>query len=56
MISEWKNYLGELKLHARDKDVISNLLPRNRILGYVIMKGLWSLTENVQIMEDYRKK
>ena len=23
---------------------------------YVIMKELWSLTENVQIMEDYRKK
>ena len=23
VISEWKNYLGELKLYARDKDVIS---------------------------------
>lgn len=43
VISEWKKYLGELELYARDKDVNNNLLPRNRILGYVIMKELWSL-------------
>lgn len=55
VISEWKNYLGELKLYARDKDVNSNLLPRNRILGYVIMKELWSLAENEQLWKITEK-
>lgn len=43
VISEWKKHLGELELYARDKGVNNNLLPRNRVLGYVIMKELWSL-------------